>query len=337
MLGDVKINLENGLNLNRILEEINSDLKKEMVTFMEDLPQDVSEVISYLFYQGGKRIRPLLFSIFVRVLDTTQDITPFSLSIELIHTMSLYHDDVLDGAEERRGSPSVHKRWDVPTAIIGGDILHSQIHKYLIKAIMKGRISSNHGLKFLELLTDVEVEIGTNVLREMRVSKAASIPDYKTLLEISASKTAPLFALSGQAAAIISGNENLASNLKSFGRYFGIAYQLLDDLLDYFPSNKDMGGDLREGKKTPLMGLIANSHPEDLNRYLGRSDLTDEDIQLFRSRYKKYFYKVIELIDTQIQSAKAEVQQTPVYGTVVPFIQLLYKKIEEIKNSLKSN
>ncbi len=258
---------------------------------------DLREILSYYYNLGGKRLRPAIFYAFSIAFDSKENLAPFLLALELIHTMSLYHDDVIDKSTKRRGSLSAHKKWDTSVAIIGGDILHGLIHSHIINAIQSDRLKNpDRALKFLnDLITDVEVNIGYAVLKEMEYARASQIPSLENSQYVSKMKTAPLFAFSASAAAYLAGKSEIVSkNLYDMGMEFGFAFQLIDDISDFFPSNKGMGNDLRDGKKTPLISLINSKYPLKLKKYLNNSK---PDITGFMCEFYDCFMEVFEWIE----------------------------------------
>lgn len=275
----------------------------------------IKDILSYYFDLGGKRMRPTLFYAVSKCFGSQENLSPFSLVLELIHTMSLYHDDVIDHAEERRGAPTVHMKWDIATAIVGGDIFHGLIHKYLIDAIREKKIKdADLALKFLsDLITDVELTIGTAVLKEMQMAKEKEIPDLDTAIKVASEKTAPLFAFSAAAAASLAHvNEEISSKMYRMGLEFGYAFQLLDDLGDFFPSDKGFGNDLKEDRKTPLLVLCNNANPEKLLQYrMLNTNLSEEDISMFKVDFKAQFIEITSWISESIASTKEYMKILP--------------------------
>lgn len=289
-----------------IQSKINELLDTEITYFIQNIPSSVQPVLIYYHEQGGKRLRPALFYLLAQSFGSEENLGPYALAIELIHTMSLYHDDFIDGAEERRGSFTVHKNWDVPTAIIGGDILHSQIHQHVLHAAKTNRVSVDYALDFIHELTKAEVLIGCAVLEEMRMANSTDIPSLNNASKINARKTAPLFAFSAKMAAIVSDQNDKSQKLYDLGWQIGEAFQLLDDLLDYFPSNKDIGGDLREAKKTPLLILCHTEAPDYVESLINQVRITEQDVIDFKSKFSHIFLDLTNQIQNSINYVRSE-------------------------------
>lgn len=277
--------------------------------------EEIRELLSYYFELGGKRMRPTLFYVISKAFDSKENLGPFSLVLELIHTMSLYHDDVLDNAEERRGAPTVHKKWDFATAIVGGDIFHGVIHNYILQAINEGRIENDTlALKFLsELIMKVELVIGSAVITEMRLTNDRELPNLDEAIQFTRDKTAPLFAFSASAAAYLAGqNEIICEQMYEMGMKMGYAFQLLDDISDYFNSNKGFGNDLREDRKTALLILCNQADSNKLSTYReqGKS-LSKEQIYEFREDFKTQFLKIVDWATTSLMDAEKLIDIIP--------------------------
>jgi len=185
-----------------------------------------------------------------------------STIFECIHTASLLHDDVLDNAEIRRNEPSVNQVWGNSAAVLGGDFLYS-----ISFAIAAGCKQS----RFLELLTDTTTKMAEGQVLELVHTHNWKIgrDDY---MEIIISKTAVLISAACACGAIIAGAEKRdVDHLSQFGLNLGIAFQLIDDLLDYTSSEeeigKPVGKDLREGKITlPLSYTLADLEKAEIER-----------------------------------------------------------------------
>ncbi|MFH1350825.1 MAG: polyprenyl synthetase family protein [Pseudomonadota bacterium] len=226
----------------------------------------IEEIGNHSLLGEGKRIRPLLFVISCQLCGfQEEDIYHYSAIFEYIHTASLLHDDVLDNAEMRRRKPSVNHVWGNSAAVLGGDFL---ISKSLGIAV------STHNLEFLELLTKTTARMTEGQILELYHTHNWHI-NKDEYMEIIMSKTAVLISSACACGAIISGAERWAiDHLGKFGLYMGIAFQLMDDLLDYTSSEivlgKPAGKDLREGKITlPLIYALADLEKEEIERLRG--------------------------------------------------------------------
>jgi all-trans-nonaprenyl-diphosphate synthase len=203
----------------------------------------------YLFGAGGKRLRPAIVLLISRATMPNQDITPKHRRLaeltEMIHTASLVHDDIIDESEMRRGIPTVHASFGNRIAVLAGDFLFAQASWYL---------ANLDNLTVVKLLSEVikdyaegEIQQGLN-----RFDTSLSIDTY---LEKTYYKTASLIANSAKSAGILSGVSNeMAKNLYHYGRHFGLAFQIVDDILDFTGTleslGKPAGSDLKSGNLT---------------------------------------------------------------------------------------
>ncbi len=203
----------------------------------------------HLFGAGGKRIRPAIVLLLARATLPDQGITPRHRRLaeitEMIHTASLVHDDVVDESATRRGVPTVHSLFDNRVAVLAGDFLFAQSSWYL---------ANLDNLEVVKLLSRVIMDLAEGEIRQglKHFDTTLSIEDY---LEKSYYKTATLIANSAKAVGVLSEvSAPVAENLYNFGRSLGLAYQIVDDILDFTGSSevlgKPAGSDLRSGNLT---------------------------------------------------------------------------------------
>jgi geranylgeranyl pyrophosphate synthase len=311
-----RINKNMGMKeLISLQSRIKEMLDEEMELFLEPAPESLREILNYYYSQGGKRLRPALLLAVARAFNSDENLVPHALTIELIHTFSLYHDDVIDGAKERRGAPTVHEKWNKATAIVGGDIFHAVIHGHLLSAIQNNRIKKpDSTIKFLtDLIQIVEVKVGNAVIEEMRLSESPQFPSLEASIAITAGKTAPLFAFCASAGAFLADQENvIVESMYEMGWKVGYAFQLLDDLTDYFKSDKDIGGDLREDKKTPLFVLAHQRKPSAVDHYRKKGDsLNSSDIIEFRNEFRDELLEILNWANKEISDARQYLHHIP--------------------------
>ncbi len=208
---------------------------------------------SHSLLGGGKRLRPLLFVLSSRLCGYKgEDLYRLSSIFECIHTASLLHDDVLDNAEVRRRKPSANQLWGNHAAVLEGDFLYSKSFSIAV---------SSNNLRFLERLTETTTRMAEGQVLELIHTDDWNL-EKEAYLEIITSKTAVLISAACACGAIIAGaGEATVSALAGFGMGMGIAFQLMDDVLDYTSTQnvfgKPVGKDLREGKITlPLIYAI---------------------------------------------------------------------------------
>lgn len=203
----------------------------------------------HLFGSGGKRIRPAIVLLISQATMLEQEITPRHRRLaeitEMIHTASLVHDDVVDESEMRRGVPTVHSLFGNRIAILAGDFLFAQSSWYL---------ANLDNLQVVKLLSEVIMDLASGEIQQglNRFDVSISIETY---LNKSYYKTASLIANSSKAAGLLSEvSPETAEHLYSYGRHLGLAYQVIDDILDFTGSvetlGKPAGSDLKSGNLT---------------------------------------------------------------------------------------
>ncbi|MEL7024394.1 MAG: polyprenyl synthetase family protein [Pseudomonadota bacterium] len=221
----------------------------------------VAEVADYIVSAGGKRLRPLIVILAARAiagpdLPGSQHIAAAAI-IEFIHTATLLHDDVVDGSEKRRGRPTANSVFGNQASVLVGDFLYSRAFQMMVDI---------DDMTVMRVLADATNTIAAGeVLQLMNVGDPDTTEDaYRQVIY---RKTARLFEAGGDIAAIITGaSTDIRNGLAKFGRELGVAFQLVDDALDYSASEqelgKNLGDDLAEGKPTlPIIHAIRESHP----------------------------------------------------------------------------
>jgi len=210
----------------------------------------IGEINAYLFAQGGKRLRPALLTLCARLYGNGgSEIVFWAALVEIIHTASLVHDDIIDKTELRRGRETVHARWGANITVLLGD--HLYIHA-ITQALRTRRP------EIIEALAEASEAMIEGELLEYAVSGEADLSEER-YFEILKKKTASLFAASCRIGSRLGGADAAAAGrLAEFGINLGLAFQIIDDLLDFTGRLEDIGKpiltDLREGRITlPLI------------------------------------------------------------------------------------
>lgn len=214
-------------------------------------PRNLYEPIHYILGLGGKRIRPVLTLMSAEIFGASyKKALSAALAVEVFHNFSLVHDDIMDDAPLRRGSVTVHEKWDTNTAILSGDamlILAYQYFEYYKPVIFR---------KLAKLFSKTALQVceGQQMDVDFEVRQDVTIPEYMKMIEY---KTAVLIAAAMKMGAIIAETPKKNGNLiYDFGLNLGLAFQLQDDYLDAFGDpktfGKQLGGDIIENKKTYL-------------------------------------------------------------------------------------
>ena len=246
-----------------IFDLVREDLQKVEEEFCLEIVSSVrpiTEIGEYLQVSGGKRLRPALVLLGSKLCGYQGPAAVrMGAVVELIHTATLVHDDIIDEADTRRGRPSTNSRWGNHLSVLAGDWLYMQAFNVAL---------GERNFKILDLLiglTQVMVEgelMALSYLRKLSVTE----DEY---LDLAYRKTASLFSACLRLGAILGQrSEEEEMKLGEFGTNLGLAFQLIDDLLDFTSSEaklgKPVGNDLREGKLTlPLIYLLRNCHPDE--------------------------------------------------------------------------
>ena len=219
--------------------------------FAKRKPRSLYEPSAYLLESGGKRLRPLLVLLSAKAVGAKFS-TAYNaaVAVELLHNFTLVHDDIMDNADKRRGRSTLHKKYDVNTAILAGDSLLSIAYEYLLKDC------NGNAKNILASFTNGLVEVceGQSLDKEFELRNNVSLNEY---LDMIRKKTAVMAEMCCSIGAQIGGGTKAEINaLETYGRNIGIAFQIQDDLLDIIADEaefgKVVGGDLIEGKKTFL-------------------------------------------------------------------------------------
>jgi octaprenyl-diphosphate synthase len=238
------------------LERVEREISLESVASVDA----VTTISRYLQDGGGKRLRPILVLLASQLVGEVTDGTiRMAAVVEMIHAATLVHDDVIDIAKTRRGRPSSNTIWGNHTCVLAGDWLYMQAFQMAL------RERNFHVLDLLIALTQMMVE--GELLQLERIGKIdVSEADYMELVD---RKTASLFSACARMGAIMGGaGEAIETRLGEFAWNLGIAFQLVDDMLDFTSHEKilgkPVGGDLREGKVTlPLIYALEGASPDE--------------------------------------------------------------------------
>ena len=236
--------------LSSLISSLSSDLKKVdeiILEFSVGKSPLIQEISHHLISSGGKRIRPILLILSSQLCGAESQNNHHNLAaaVELIHSATLLHDDVVDTSEVRRGKKTANAIWDNKSSILVGDYLFSIAFQLMV---------CGKNLRVLELLAKASSTMADGEVMQLENSNDVALSQEK-YLEIIFGKTAVLFSAACESGALInSRSEEEISALRNFGKNLGIIFQIVDDLLDYFSQKnvlgKDVGDDFFEGKVT---------------------------------------------------------------------------------------
>lgn len=218
----------------------------------------VSEITSYLLGGGGKRLRPALLLLSARYAGQTKIDGAIRLGavVELLHSATLIHDDVIDSANTRRGRPSANSRWGNHRSVLVGDWLYMLSFQMALE---------ERNFRILDIQIDLTQKMVEGELIQLEKIGRIDITE-EDALRLATYKTACLFSGCARLGAVLGGLDEVGEEaLAEYGRYAGLAFQLVDDLLDFTASTEQLGkpvlSDLKEGKVTlPLIYAMENGH-----------------------------------------------------------------------------
>jgi octaprenyl-diphosphate synthase len=220
--------------------------------------EPVSEITSYLLGGGGKRLRPALLLLSARYAGQSNSAGAIRLGavVELLHSATLIHDDVIDSANTRRGRPSANSRWGNHRSVLVGDWLYMLSFQMALE---------ERNFRILDILIDLTQKMVEGELIQLEKIGRIDVTE-EDALRLATYKTACLFSGCARLGAVLGGMELVGEEaLAEYGRYAGLAFQLVDDLLDFTASAEQLGkpvlSDLKEGKVTlPLIYAMENGH-----------------------------------------------------------------------------
>jgi octaprenyl-diphosphate synthase len=233
----------------RLVEEDLRAVERELELDSVASVEAVTRIARYLQQSGGKRLRPSLLLLCARLVSDGEPVERAAIQlaavVELLHAATLVHDDVIDMAHTRRGRPSTNAQWGNHTSVLAGDWLYMQAFQIAL------RMRNFHVLDLLIGLTQLMVE--GELIQLERIGKIAITE--ADCMELADRKTAALFSVCAKMGAIVAGADTaLEEKLGEFAWNLGMAFQLIDDVLDFNAEEtvlgKPVGGDLREGKVT---------------------------------------------------------------------------------------
>ncbi len=255
-------------------------LREDLVAVEQELGRDaassvstITEIAEYLREGGGKRLRPSLLLLAAHQLGFSgQGAVRLGAVVEMLHTATLVHDDIIDGADTRRGRPSTNTTWGNEKCVLAGDWLYMQAFKVALE---------ERNLRVLDLLIGLTQQmVEGELLQIQKLGKSVSEAEYYDLIF---RKTACLFSVSMRLGAVLArATEEEETSLATFGRAVGLAFQIVDDVLDLTATEEVLGkpvaSDLREGKAT-LAVIHSADHGTAADRKAIRRVLDDRSFE----------------------------------------------------------
>jgi octaprenyl-diphosphate synthase len=274
------------MTVKEILAPIEEEMKLFEVRFHQSMKSKVpllDKITHYIIRRKGKQMRPMFLFLTAKMLGEMNDRTYQSASlVELLHTATLVHDDVVDDANERRGFFSVNALWKNKIAVLVGDYMLSRVLLHSIE---------NDNVRALQIVARAVREMSEGELLQIEKARKLDITE-EVYFEVIRQKTASLIATVCEAAAASVDREDMADRMRQFGELVGLAFQIKDDIFDYgTPGNigKPTGNDIRERKMTlPLIYALAHCDRDTRKELINIVKRHNEE--------KKYVNRAIELV-----------------------------------------
>jgi len=306
--------------LSALLHEDMKCVNAEILARMDSPVAIIPQVASYLIAAGGKRIRPLLTLAATKIYGAQGDIGQdqmnrayrLSAAVEFIHSATLLHDDVVDESEKRRGQDAANLVFGNQAAVLVGDFLFSRAFQLMV---------ADGNLEVLRILSDASAIIAQGEVMQLSTTGnlETTLEDYEEVIK---AKTAALFTAACEVGPVITGQDAVqAKAMADYGLYLGMAFQIIDDVMDYTSSNvkmgKTAGDDFREGKMTaPVIYALQNADAEEKDfwrRTLERKEQKDGDLERANAILAKHntHARSIELAQSYGAKATAVLESVP--------------------------
>jgi octaprenyl-diphosphate synthase len=314
MVSNLLINASAPIDFEFIKRLTADEAKAVDLLIIKQLSSDVlliNQMGHYIVNNGGKRLRPMLLLLAAKALgQIDHNHLVLAAVIEFIHTATLLHDDVVDESDLRRGKQSANAVWGNAASVLVGDYLYSSAFEMMV---------CTNIMRVMEILSKTTTAIAEGEVLQLLNCNNPETTEEK-YLEVISRKTAILFSAATRLAAVVSKtNPEIEEKLSQYGQHLGIAFQLIDDALDY-KSNKEalgknLGDDLAEGKPTlPLIYAIKNSNPSEANVIIDA--IKNGNREAFNEVYA--IVKSSKAIEYTEQRANEEAQQAMAALDVLP-------------------
>ncbi|WP_290940045.1 polyprenyl synthetase family protein [Hyphomonas sp.] len=259
----------------------------------------IPDLSGYIVSAGGKRLRPLITLISAHAVGTPNKAThALAAAVEFIHTATLLHDDVVDESDLRRGKPAAKAIWGNKASILVGDFLFARAFNLLVET---------NSLEILNRLATASTVIAEGEVRQLAAMQARDLPteDYLAIIE---AKTGALFEAAAETGAMSVGSDDHAHALATYGKNLGLAFQIIDDVLDYGGTTsvigKSVGDDFRECKIT-LPVIVAKRRGSDEDRLFWDRAMNSETQQDADLAHAVHLIRATGAADATVQEAEA--------------------------------
>ena len=320
-----------------ILSEIRKPVEKEFNDFLNLFKKvfnsdDVTlgNVLLHIGNRGGKHMRPLLLILIAKAYgDVNEKTKRAAVGVELLHTASLVHDDVVDESDKRRGQPSVNSLFNNKISVLVGD--------YLLSSSISSFVDAENW-QILRLMTEVCATLSSGEILQIENISNTEVSE-ETYYEIIYRKTASLFeACAGIGALSVNASEDDIRKAKELGKAIGMTFQIRDDIFDYYDSDvigKPTGNDMLEGKLTlPVIYAINNSNDGEMTVLVDkvkRGDANKEEIGKLVAFAKEnggidYAYSKMEEFSAQAKSIVNSIKEKAIRDALTAYIDYVSKR-----------
>lgn len=281
------------MDLKTELEKRYDSFNKYLQKYLpEGEPTDLYNAARHLTLGGGKRLRPCMAMLACEsVFGNVERVMPFAVALEIIHNFTLVHDDIMDKSDLRRNLPTVHIKFGEPTAILTGDFLFAKSFEAMHDLSVDLSMFKELDYSLVECVLDICEGQQLDIQFEQR--KMITEEEYNNMV---CKKTAALFELAARGGAIIGyGNQDEINAFTDYGIHVGLSFQIWDDYLDISSDEKtlgkDIGNDIRNGKKTLIaVYTLQNATGENrklLDEIFGNRNASDDDIKQVFTLFKE--------------------------------------------------
>ncbi|MBW1824915.1 MAG: polyprenyl synthetase family protein [Deltaproteobacteria bacterium] len=320
--------------MQQIYSLISDDLEKvesELINTLSSQVPLINKAGGYIIGSGGKRIRPLMLLLVAKCCNYKGELhIPLACIFEYIHTATLLHDDVLDNAKVRRGNSSVNSVWGDRTSVLVGDYLLSKAFSLLIKI---------GDLKIMKVVSEATTQVAEGETMQTERSNDVELNE-KEYTKIVTNKTASLIAAACQVGAVLGNTSPEREHIfENYGLNLGIAFQMVDDTLDYMNGDRRFGKaiykDLQEGKITlPLIHTLreaSNGDKETILKVLKGDCLDEQNMGIIVELIKEYkgmnyaHTRAKEYIDSSMRSIQ-ELDSSPIKDALIATADYVLKR-----------
>lgn len=318
------------MNVRGIYKNIETELdlvSKKLKNISSSKHNLIADVVSHII-QNGKRVRPALTILIAKAfeIDSIEGVINSAFAVELIHTASLLHDDVVDGTKKRRGKKTANVLWGNKEVILVGDHLFTQAFL---------AISSLQNQQAIEIIANASHNLTVGEIVQLENEENIKI-GFEKYLQVIYNKTASLFEASAMLGGVFAKNADV--NLcKEFGKNIGIAFQMMDDILDYCGSailNKDTGTDFRERKVTLpiifLLNAVNSAEKKQIQGYFASQSAMEFDfvVSLMEKYgiFEKCNEKMQEYLDLARNFVKNDIKDSKMQSILTEFLDFFTQR-----------